>query len=137
MVVKYRHAFTLIELLFAIVVIATAVLSLPMMTEVASLGVASNLETQEAVRKATLLTKTAITESDFATIDAMAQIMPTDIAETTGLQNYKFHQQYSLSIQTGATFGTKSSSDIKKITTKVYSKSGKLLATLVAYKFNY
>ena len=43
-----RYAFTLIELIFAIVVIAISVISLPMMTQVTSKGIEKNL-VQEAI----------------------------------------------------------------------------------------
>ena len=43
-----RYAFTLIELIFAIVVIAISVISLPMMTQVTSKGIETNL-VQEAI----------------------------------------------------------------------------------------
>lgn len=46
--VRIRSAFTMIELIFAIVVIAIAVVSLPMMTQVTAKGVEANID-QEAI----------------------------------------------------------------------------------------
>ena len=44
----YKSAFTLIELIFAVIIISIAVISLPMMTQITSKGVDSNLA-QEAI----------------------------------------------------------------------------------------
>jgi len=46
--VKKRYAFTMIELIFAIVIIAIAVMALPMMTQTTSKGIEENL-VQEAI----------------------------------------------------------------------------------------
>ncbi len=47
-----RYAFTMIELIFAIVIIAIAVLSLPMMTDVTTSGSADTMKVEEAVFEA-------------------------------------------------------------------------------------
>jgi prepilin-type N-terminal cleavage/methylation domain-containing protein len=46
--ILHRLAFTMIELIFAIVIIAISVMSLPMMTQVTSAGIERNL-VQEAI----------------------------------------------------------------------------------------
>ncbi len=137
MVVRSKKAFTLIELIFAIVVIAISVISLPTMIQATSSGVASNLETQEAIRKAVVLTKSAVGENSFAYIDNIAQTTKTLITDGTGLEDYKFTQKYTLTVDRNATFNGETSSDIKKITTKVFSEENKLLTSFSAYKFNY
>ena len=138
MVVKCRKAFTLIELIFAIVIIAISVVSLPTMIQATSSGVAKNLETQEAILKAIVLTKTAIGENSFTTIDEVEETTKTAISDDTGLEDYKFDQKYTLTIEQPATFGEDTNASIKKITTKIFNEDGsKLIASFSAYKFNY
>ena len=137
MVVKYRQAFTLIELIFAIVIIAISVVSLPTMIQATSSGVASNLETQEAILKAIVLTKSAIGENSFVDIDNVAEGTKTAITDGTGLEEYKFAQKYTLTVEANATFNGETNASIKKVTTKIFTKDDKLLTSLSAYKFNY
>ena len=141
MVVGMRQAFTLIELIFAIVIIAISVVSLPMMTQATSSGVFSNLETQEAILKAIVLTKSTIGENSFDDIDNVDQSTKTPISDDIGLKDYKFHHKYTLEVSTNdinSTFNNEKSPDIKKITTKIFNEDGdKLIASMSAYKFNY
>ncbi len=137
MVVRFRRAFTLIELIFAIVIIAISVISLPMMTQVTSSGVAGNLETQEAIFKAIVLTKSAVGENSFAAVDNIVQTTQKDVSSDIGLVNYKFNQKYTLEVTPNATFNGETSADIKKVTTKIFNESAVLLASFSAYKFNY
>lgn len=138
MVVGFRTAFTLIELIFAIVIIAISVVSLPMLSQATSSGVGKNLETQEAIFKALVLTKSAVADNNFTKIDDLDFSLAKDIAIGTGLQDYKFPQKYTLTITNPATFGTDTNASIKKITTKIFAEDGTtLLASFSAYKFNY
>lgn len=137
-----RGAFSMIELIFAIVVIAISALSLPMMTQTTSTGVFKNLETQEAIFKAVVLTKKAIGEYSFANIDNVAKSSYTAVESgSVGLTEYKFPHYYTLTTATGASFGTLvASADVKKVTTSIYKLEGStytLMATFSAYKFNY
>ncbi len=137
MVVGYKKAFTLIELIFAIVIIAIAVVSLPTMVQVTSSGVAKNLETQEAIFKAIVLTKSAIGENSFANIDSVAQTTKSNISDEVGLYDYKFNQKYTLTIDTNASFNGETSIDIKKVTTTIFDVNDEKVASISAYKFNY
>ena len=137
MVVSKRLAFTMIELIFAIVIIAITVVSLPMMTQVTASGASDNLEAQEAIFKAIVLTKTMAGENTFTSIDGVATSVKTDISEFEGLLNYKFNQTYTLEVTPNATFNGETNANIKKITTKIYSQSNELITSFSAYKFNY
>jgi len=137
MVVKNRLAFTMIELIFAIVIIAITVVSMPMMTQVTSSGASKNLELQEAIYKAIVLTKTTIGENTFTTVDSIATVARTDISEFEGLLNYKYNQTYTLQVDANATFNGETSVNIKKITTNIYNADAELLTSFSAYKFNY
>ena len=136
MVVKSHKGFTLIELIFAIVIIAISVMSLPTMTEVTSSGVAQNVEVQEAIFKAIVKTKSAVGENSFANIDSVAQTTKDSISDGVGLSDYKFSHKYTLKVTQG-TFNSETNADIKKITTEIFSEEDKLLASFSAYKFNY
>lgn len=137
MVVKSKRAFTLIELIFAIVIIGISFMSVPMMIQVTSTGVAKNLETQEAIFKAIVITKSAVGENDFTNVDALIQGTKTVLTGAVGISDYKFTQKYTLSVTTPATFNGETSNDYKKITTNIYNNSDELLASFSAYKFNY
>jgi len=137
MVVKGHKGFTLIELIFAIVIIAISVVSLPTMVQVTSSGVGKNIETQEAIFKAIVLTKSAVGENSFTSIDNIAQTTPTAVSDTIGLEEYKFNQTYTLTVDANATFNSETSADIKKITTKIFDENSVLVASFSAYKFNY
>lgn len=87
----HRHAFTLIELIFAIVVIAISVMSLPMMTRVTTAGMESNL-VQEAIFASVAEINMATTyiwdenslidEDDVnATLDSLSRVIDVDGTE--------------------------------------------------------
>jgi len=137
MVVRLKKAFTLIELIFAIVIIGISFMSVPMMIQATSTGVAKNLEVQEAIFKAIVITKSAVGENNFANIDNLVQPTKTVLTDGVGISDYKFPQKYTLSVTTPATFNGESSNDFKKITTNIYNENDELLASFSAYKFNY
>jgi len=137
MVVKFKHAFTLIELIFAIVIIGISFMSVPMMIQATSTGVSKNLEVQEAIFKAIVITKSAVGENSFVSVDDVIQGTKIALTDGVGLSDYKYTQKYTLSVTTPATFNGETSNDYKKITTSVYNDSDKLLARFSAYKFNY
>jgi len=107
------------------------------MVQVTSSGVAKNLETQEAIFKAIVLTKSAIGENSFANIDNVAQTTKISISDGVGLHDYKFNQKYTLTVDTNASFNGETSINIKKITTTIFSLDDKKIASISAYKFNY
>ncbi|MEA1983751.1 MAG: prepilin-type N-terminal cleavage/methylation domain-containing protein [Campylobacterota bacterium] len=135
--VNSSKAFTLIELIFAIVIIAISVISLPTMTDATSSGVAKNVEVQEAIFKAIVMTKSAVGENSFANIDDTEQTTKTLITDDVGLSDYKFKQKYTLDITTSATFNGETNASIKKVTTQIFTEDDELLASFSAYKFNY
>ena len=137
MVVKFKHAFTLIELIFAIVIIGISFMSVPMMIQATSTGVSKNLEVQEAIFKAIVITKSAVGENSFVSVDDVIQGTKTALTGGVGLFDYKFTQKYTLSVTTPATFNGETSADYKKITTSIYNDTDELLASYSAYKFNY
>lgn len=137
MVVKsFKQAFTMIELVFAIVVIAIAVLAMPQMMQATSSGLTSNLETQEAIFKAVVLTKTAIGENNFNSIDNVEQVAHAAISNVAvGLTEYKFKHYYTLQVDDGQTFNGQAVA--KRITTTIFRADGTTVASFVAYIFNY
>lgn len=137
MVVKLKNAFTMIELIFAIIVIAISVVSLPTMIQATSSGVEKNLEAQEAIFKAIVLTKSAIGTNDFTTLDNVAVTTKTSIQNDVGLIDYKFNQKYTLTVAAGATFNGDTNASIKKVTTNIFNQNDQLIASFSAYKFNY
>lgn len=137
MVVKSYSGFTLIELIFAIVIIAITVVSLPTMIDVTSSNVIKNVETQEAIFKALVLTKSAIGENSFVDIDSIEKSTQTAVTDSVGLVNYKFNQKYTLTITPNATFNGETSGDIKKVTTTIFNDTSIPIASFSAYKFNY
>lgn len=124
----------MIELIFAIVVIAIAVIAMPQMMQATSSGLTSNLETQEAIFKAVVITKSAIGENNFNSITDVAQTTKTNVASSgVGLKNYKFNHQYTLTVTNGVFNGAAS----RQITTTIYNDQGTAIASFVAYIFNY
>lgn len=79
-----KSAFTLIELIFAIVVIAITVVSLPMMNQAISKGIDSNLLQEAIFAAATELNEVTTTEWDKASIDLNAS---STISQVINLDN--------------------------------------------------
>lgn len=67
-----RAAFTLIELIFAIVIVAISVVSLPMMNQVINKGVDANLVQEAIFAAATELNEAVRANWDEASVDALA-----------------------------------------------------------------
>ena len=79
-----RYAFTMIELIFAIVVIAISVMSLPMMTQVTSKGIESSLVQEAIFAAATKLNEAVTYRWDENSIDplqpdSLSKIISTDV----------------------------------------------------------
>lgn len=135
-----RTAFTMIELLFAIVIIAFSVLAIPMISQVTSKGLESTIEAQEAIFKAVVMTKYETMKNyNFDNLENAKQATLTPIQTAAGsLEGYKFQHSYTLGVDSSSTFGedTVSNNDIKKVTTVIYDENNKKLVQLIAYKFN-
>jgi len=87
-----RYAFTLIELIFAIVIIGITVISLPMMTQVTSKGIDESI-VQEAIFAAATELNEAVTRHwddnsfDVNTTDTYSRVITTAIGTATGCNN--------------------------------------------------
>ncbi|ADN09843.1 type II secretion system protein [Sulfurimonas autotrophica] len=92
-----KSAFTLIELIFAIVVIAITVISLPMMNQAISKGIDSNL-LQEAIFAAeTKLNEVMTTQWDEASIDVNASSVISQVINLDGTcENNNSNERYRL-----------------------------------------
>lgn len=96
--VRSRYAFTMIELIFAIVIIAISVMSLPMMTRVTAQGIENNL-VQEAIFAASAELNQAVTHYwDANSIDgniSLSRVIDTgDCDATTRLRLGHISQPY-------------------------------------------
>jgi len=85
-----RTAFTLIELIFAIVVIAISVLSLPMMSQVTAEGIDNNLVQEAIFGSATKLNEAVTAHWDGSSIepgmpDSFARVIETGTCESNPL----------------------------------------------------
>jgi prepilin-type N-terminal cleavage/methylation domain-containing protein len=140
-----RYGFTMIELIFAIVIIAISVMSLPMMTQVTTSSSITNLESDEAIFAAYVKALEATDENFSAvsstTIDAVAQ----DDANGS-LQGLKFEQNYVVDVTTNGSFGSNTNdANIKKVAVYICDKTQTTTAgcknnpvtVLYTYKFNF
>ena len=96
----YKYAFSMIELIFAIVVIGITVLNLPMITQVTSKGIENNL-VQEAIFAASTELNQIVTyywdENSLPTNNLLSQVVwtsSTDCNETTKLRPGHIDQPY-------------------------------------------
>jgi len=130
-----KSAFTMIELIFAIVVIAVGVLSLPMMNSVLAKGGANTLKYDESIFEG-YIKALEITYSNFFAISSSTgnDIANEDEATFAGL---KFKNTYDVTVTNPASFADELNSvDIKKITIAIKDKDGKIITKLYTYKFN-
>ncbi|MEN4046446.1 type II secretion system protein [Sulfurimonas sp. NWX367] len=92
-----KSAFTLIELIFAIVVIAITVISLPMMNQSISKGIDSNLLQEAIFAAATELNEATTAQWDEASIDENASTTVSQVINLDGLcENNQSSQRYRL-----------------------------------------
>ena len=128
-----RGGFTFIELLFAIVIVAITVLSLPMMTQVTSTNEERGIGSEEAIFKA-FVKSIEVTDEKF---DDIASKDKSDAQTAQGsLAGYKFFHKYSVEVTNPASFGEDTNNgDIKKIKINIYDSNGNLVTVLYTYKF--
>lgn len=92
-----KSAFTLIELIFAIVVIAITVVSLPMMNQAISKGVDTNLLQEAIFAAATELNEVTTTQWDEASIDKNVSLFISQVINLDGsCENNNSLQRYRL-----------------------------------------
>ncbi|MBU1659353.1 hypothetical protein KKG72_09920 [bacterium] len=153
--VRSRYAFSMIELIFAIVIIAITVMSLPMMSQITAKGVDQNL-LQEAIFAAAAELNQAVTyqwdENDKENPDALSQVVPTtalDCNTTTkrrlGHVNQPLHRRCleNLTIRPSTTLGSDSGDlddlddTIKSSASILTDSSGGNVYTSAGYKEDY
>lgn len=92
-----KSAFTLIELIFAIVVIAITVISLPMMNQAVSKGIDSNLLQEAIFAAATELNEATTAQWDEASIDENTSTAVSQVINLDGLcENNQSNERYRL-----------------------------------------
>jgi len=132
-----RSAFSMIEVIFAIVVVAITVMSLPMLREVTSTSSSNNLNIDEAVFEAYVK---AIEATD-KTFDELTDVAKTSIigsGDAGTLEGLKFDNMYEINVTNPAGFGNdNNSNDIKKVTVTIYDKDDNVITKLYTYKFNF
>ncbi len=132
-----RYAFTMIELILAIVIIAITVMSLPMMSQVTAVTSANNIEADEAIFEAYVKAMEA-TDETFASLGNVSTTSVLDDNASGSLAGLKFAYKYSISVTTPAEFetGTGADTNIKKVTVTIYDEDGNVITRLHTYKFN-
>ncbi len=131
-----RYAFSMIELIFAIVIIAVTMLSLPMMTDVTSKGSERNLESDEAIFEAYVKAVEA-TDRKFNDLNSTASSSVLEAGASTTKEGLKYAHNYTVSVATPASFGdVTNSADIKKVTVTILDADGNVITRLYTYKFN-
>jgi len=130
-----KSAFTMIELIFAIVVIAIGVLSLPMMNSVLAKGGANTLKYDESIFEG-YVKALEVTDSNFSALGSSADNDVISGSEAT-LAGLKFKNTYDVTVTNPASFADEiNSADIKKVTIAIKDKDGKIITKLYTYKFN-
>jgi len=129
-----RYAFSMIELIFAIVIVAITVLSLPMLSEVSTKSSTNNLKASEAVFEAYV----KAVESTDENFTALTDIAKTSVIEgSSSLAGLKFSNDFSVEVTNNASFGaTLNSADVKKVQVTIYDEQGNEITKLTTYKFN-
>ena len=130
-----RHAFSMIELIFAIVIIAVTMLSLPMMTDVTSTASERNMEGDEAIFEAYVKAVEA-TDKKFTDLSSVGSTSVLEAGAATSKTGFKFSHNYSITVTSPATFAGVTSADIKKVTVTIFDSSGDVITKLYTYKFN-
>ena len=132
-----RYAFSMIELIFAIVIIAVIVMSLAMMRQVTSKSALNNLSVDESAFEAYVKALEA-TDQTFDTLSSTTKTSIIGSGEAGTLEGIKFDNQYDINVTNPASFGLDSNSDdIKKVTVTIYDENNKTITKLYTYKFNF
>ena len=129
-----RAAFSMIELVFAIVVIAVTVLSLPMMTDVSSNSSANTMKAEEAIFEA-YVKALEVTDGNYSSLaEESGSALTTGAGNAQGLK-YSFTADVSLT--PGSGFGSLDVGDnnISLVTVDVKEGSD-VVARLYTYDFN-
>ncbi len=127
----------MIELVFAIVVIAIGILSLPMMSDVTTTGSAQNLEADEAIFEAYIKAVEA-TDETFAKLKSSTGLSSVVSGGAGQLSGLKFDHKYRIDVSSPATFGSDTNSnDIKKVVVTVTDAGGNVITRLTTYKFRF
>jgi prepilin-type N-terminal cleavage/methylation domain-containing protein len=131
-----RKGFSLIELVFAIVIVGVTVISLPVVVSVNSNTDANNLEADEAVFEAFVKAVEA-TDETFAKLTSVAKTDVIENSKNGSLTGLKFKNKYKITVTQNASFGADTNSaDIKKVMVEIFDKDDKLITKLYTYKFN-
>ncbi len=129
-----RFAFSMIELVFAIVVVAVTVLSLPLMTDVTSTSSADTMKEEEAIFEA-YVKALEVTDGVYGALSN-----ETDTTLTTGsgyAQGLKYPFKVDVTVTRGSGFGDRDAGDQNISLVSVSVKdSGEVVAKLYAYDFN-
>ncbi len=124
MVVK-RFAFSMIELIFAIVVVSIAIVSLPILSSTSTNTTVSNIEIEEALFKAYVYALQT-TDKAFSDVNTTSKISAQ--TQSGNISGYKYNQQYKIDVTT--------TGDIKKVDVTIYDENDNELVKLYTYKFN-
>ncbi|SFV57791.1 hypothetical protein MNB_SM-7-1416 [hydrothermal vent metagenome] len=130
-----RSAFSMIELIFAIVIIAVMMLSLPMMTDVTSSGSLNTMKAEEAIFEA-YVKLLDVTDGGYDTLENEDNVSLTD---NSGVEEgLKFAYKADVSITSGSGFGDRDSGDdnISLVSVTVKDEDGNEIAKMFSYDFN-
>lgn len=131
-----KFAFTMIELVFAIVIISVVVISIPRLYSVTSSTMETTIKSEESIYIASVLMKDILANSSYTSVDDMSVTKTNAISFSTinSLKGYKFAYLVSIDVTANAQFGV--TSDAKKIIVKIYTQyDDSLITTLEGYKF--
>ncbi len=131
-----RNGFSMIELIFAIVVISIGVLSLPMMSEVTSNASASTMKTEEAVFEA-YVKALEVTDAGYDDLNGTGGYVNVASLASDKSQGLKLGTQMKATVQRGVAFlqGGAADNNIALVTVEVKDADG-LIARLYTYDFN-
>ena len=129
-----RFGFSMIELIFAIVIVAVAVMSLPMMTQVTSKGSERNLKADEAIFEA-YVKAVETTDQTFDEIPIGTSSLKDAMQGSASLQGLKYETKYKVTVEPATFADETNTSQIKKITVTIYDDKGKVITQLHTYKF--
>ena len=127
-------AFSMIELVFAIVVIAVTVLSLPMMSDVTSTGNADMMKAEEAIFEA-YVKALEVTDGNYSSL--APQTDSTLVTGSGSAQGLKYDFKADVAITPGSGFGDKDIGDNNISLVAVSIKDGSdVVAKIYTYDFN-
>jgi len=112
-----RKGFTLIELIFAIVVIAVTVMSLPMVSEVTTNSSASNLEVKELVFE-TYVQALQTAEDEFANVSSSGSSTVVERTTTDKILGLKQDNTVTITVTSNAEFDPNENNATIKAKTK-------------------